>query len=420
MPVLHSFKSALAKKAIAAMRFDKKIPKTVEGAGCVGNVAAVAKDLNISRPLVVTDEVLVKLGVADPVFESLKREGLEYGLFDKVLPDPTEDLVLAGAKAYHENKCDGIIAFGGGSSIDCAKVIGGYVVDPKPVSQYAGMGKITKQIPPFIAIPTTAGTGSETTFAAVIRDDKEQIKYLVGGLEILPKVAILDPELLIKLPKTMTAATGMDALTHAVEAYTNTWATDLSRKWSREAIKRIFGYLLRCYNDGSDLEARSQLLRGSFEAGVAISMAGVGYVHAIAHTVGGKFHTPHGVANAMIMPFVLDFFDEAVEEDLADLAIMVGIGNETDSRRALAKNFIAAIRRMHSDMNMPTTVKGMKRKDVTSIATRALNEAHGDLSSKFFAPKSWLMDPGYPVPKYMNLAECEKIVSSLLEPEPRL
>jgi len=418
--MLHGLKVKLTKGALKAMNFEKKIPQTVEGAGCVDKVGAVAKELKMSHPLVVTDEVLVKLGIIDPVFESLRREGLEYTLYDKVVPDPTTDHVLEGAKAYKNGSCDGIIAFGGGSSIDCAKVVGAYIVDPKPVGNYAGVGRVKKELPPLIAIPTTAGTGSETTFGAIIRDVKQEIKFSVIALEILPRVAILDPELLEKLPKGMTAATGMDALTHAVEAYTGLWRTNASAKWSERSIKRIFEYLPRCYEDGTDMEARSEILKAAFEAGVAISMAGIGYVHAIAHTVGGRFHTPHGVANAMIMPHVLDFYGEACYDQLSHLAVMIGIGNESEDKKALSKKFVAAIRKMHADMNMPVSVKGMKRHDITAIATRSLTEAHGELKSKFFEPISWLMDAGYPVPKYMDQNDCENILKGLLEPEARL
>jgi alcohol dehydrogenase class IV len=244
--------------------------------------------------------------------ESLDKAGVHYTIFDQVEPNPTYHHAQKGCDMYTSEGCDGIIAFGGGSPMDCAKVIGNYISNPQPWTAFQGMSApgTVKRLPPLIAVPTTAGTGSETTVAAVLSYPEERKKYTVVAKEMIPLVAILDPTVLTGLPPHITAATGMDALTHAVESYCSEWQTKMTAKYSLSAVKKIFLHLKTSFHDGTNLVAREGMLEASFEAGVAFTRANVGYVHAIAHTFGGLYHTPHGVANAMILPAILEFYSD--------------------------------------------------------------------------------------------------------------
>lgn len=354
--------------------------------------------------------------------ESLTAAGLSCAVYDKVTPDPTVPQIIAGADLFNAEKCDGIIAFGGGSSIDCAKVVGARAVKGRSIESFAGTLQVEpsalifgSSLPPLIAVPTTAGTGSEATFGAIVRDAEKEIKYAVLDFCLIPSVALLDPELLYALPAGMTAATGMDALTHAVESYVAPWCDESSAKYSESAVKKIMAFLPRCVENGTDAEARAELLSAAYDAGVAISLAGIGYVHALAHTIGGRFHTPHGIANAMIMPYVLDFYGKDVYPQLARLAVVSGLGDKSEGDAILAERFKARIKEMHVQFKMPTFVKGLSVSDAESVATRALQEAHGELHSPFWAPASYWADAGYPLPKYMTQEECAAIVRSLVQ-----
>jgi len=398
------------------------IPEVVQGEGTVARIGELALKMGIKKPLIVTDEILMQQGFIQDCMKSLESNGLSYALYDKVLPNPTTEQCNAGLAIYQSEKCDSLIAFGGGSPMDCCKMIGCLVSNPQPMASYAGFGKATlfglRKIPPLIAVPTTAGTGSETSAGAVVTLAEKKLKVVVADFGLVPKVAVLDPVVVKNLPQPITAATGMDALTHAVESYLSVWRRPASGPLALYSVERVFKYLLRTYDNGHDMEAREQMLRASFDAASAFNMTNLGYVHAIAHQFGGLFHTPHGVANCMVLPLVLDFFadgPDALVDDLANLAIAAGLGSHYETydeahKRALGRKFIAKVREMSAHMKVPTYVEGMKKEHVDDIVTRAFNEAHGLNNA---------LDFGYPIPKYLTHADAAKIVSSLLPPGER-
>jgi len=412
------------------------VPRAVSGAGSTTKVASVLREMGCKKPLLVTDENLIKFGLVKPCTDALTAEGFTYEVFDKVVPNPPASSVEDGYALYKKGACDSIIAFGGGSPMDTAKVIGAKACNPKSVESYEGFFQINmgglKPLPPFIAVPTTAGTGSETTVAAVISIPEKQKKIAIADLGLVPRVAVLDPTVLEKLPKPITAATGMDALTHAVESYLGGWTSAFTREKSLSATGKIFRHILATYNNGSDLAAREHMLNASYEAGLAFTRANVGYVHAIAHQLGGIFHTPHGDANAMLLPYVLDFYLEDEGEGATDLpctqkycelaqagGLAETVPAEPNAKRALARKFVARIREMNNEMNLPADVPDMKVEHVQDVAKRALREAHGELHG-FGKPVAHLLDLGYPVPRYISLSRCERIVAEILPEQQKL
>ena len=262
----------------------------------------------------------------------------------------------------------------------------------------AGLLKVGKKLPPFIAVPTTAGTGSETTIAAVITDGATHHKYALMDLHLVPKYAVLDPEMTRELPPKVTSTTGMDALTHAVEAYVCwTYNTKESIRLAEEAVCAIFRSLERAYKDGNDMEARTEMLIAAYKAGFAFTRAGVGNVHAIAHTLGGLYNTPHGLANAVILPIVLEDYGEVVYPKLARLAELTGVktdGSEADKAQA----FIREIRAMNARMNIPTGFDHIREEDIPQMITWALAEAN----------------PVYPVPVVYDRERCEKVIRRII------
>ena len=294
---------------------------------------------------------------------------------------------------YLKNGCEGFIAFGGGSSMDCAKVAAARVVKPnQTVRQMRGYLKVLKKLPPFFAVPTTAGTGSETTVAAVVTDPETHEKNAINDICLRPKFAVLDPELTVGLPPHITSTTGMDALTHAVEAYIGRSNTKQTREQAEKATKRIFDNIEEAYNNGKDYEARANMLKGSYWAGCAFTRAYVGYVHAIAHNLGGLYGTPHGLANAVILPYVLEWYGDCIYPQLAKLADIVGITGSSEAEKAQA--FIAAIKKLNADMNIPTTFDFIKEEDLPTLIHRALKEGN----------------PGYPVPRIMDYNDMEGVI----------
>ncbi|MBQ1788771.1 MAG: iron-containing alcohol dehydrogenase, partial [Oscillospiraceae bacterium] len=301
-------------------------PIPFSGVGSVQKIPELLKKEKVQKVMVVTGPTVGKK-LAAKILTELDKAGIAYTLFAEVEANPSVNTVNRIQKLYLDTGCQGFIAIGGGSPMDAAKAAAARVVRPKTeVGKMAGLLRVGKKIPPYIAVPTTAGTGSETTIAAVITDTGTHHKYALMDLHLVPKYAILDPEMTRELPPKITATTGMDALTHAVEAYVCwTYNTAESIRLAEEAVCEIFRYLERAYNDGNDMEARTQMLIASFKAGFAFTRAGVGNVHAIAHTLGGLYNTPHGLANAVILPIVLEDYGEAVEEKLAHLAELTGV-----------------------------------------------------------------------------------------------
>lgn len=382
-----------------AMRFmNWKEPVLLEGEGAVLRLPQFIKDKGINKVLVVTDKGLMNLKVLDPMFAELKKVGVDYALYDGVQPNPTIPNIEECKDIYINNKCEGIIAFGGGSPMDCAKAAAARVVKPhQSVRKMRGYLKVHKKLPPFFAVPTTAGTGSETTLAAVVTDPETHEKNAIADSCLRPKYAVLDPALTVGLPPSITAATGMDALTHAVEAYIGKSNVKSTIRYAEEATVLIHENLEKAYVNGKDMEARDNMLKASFYAGNAFTRAFVGYVHAIAHNLGGMYGTPHGLANAVILPHVLEWYGPKIYKKLAKLADLIGICKENDSIEVKGKAFIEEIKRMNKAMNIPTTFDFIKEEVIPTLVARALKEGN----------------PGYPVPKIMNKEECEKVIRSL-------
>lgn len=374
-------------------------PELLEGENAVLKLPLFIKNKGINKVLVVTDQGLMNLHLLDPLFEQLKKDKVEYVVYDKVQPNPTIPSIEECKDYYIGNKCEGVIAFGGGSPMDCAKAALARVVKPKKsIRQMRGYLKIHKKLPPLFAVPTTAGTGSETTLAAVVTDPTTHEKNAVADPVLRPKYAVLDPVLTVGLPPHITSTTGMDALTHAVEAYIGKSNVKLTIKYSEDAVKLIHKYLEKAFQNGKDMEAREKMLLASFYAGNAFTRAFVGYVHAIAHNIGGMYNVPHGLANAVILPYVLDWYGKSVYKKLAKVADLIHLTKEDASNEEKAKAYIAEIRRMNKAMNIPEKFDFIKEEDIPTLVKRALKEGN----------------PGYPVPKIMNAKECEKVIRSLM------
>ena len=384
---------------LAMCFMDWSEPKLFEGEGAVLQLPNYIKDKNINKVLVVTDQGLMNLHLLDPLFEELKAQGIEYFLYDGVKPNPTIPNIEECKDIYINNGCQGIIAFGGGSPMDCAKGAAARVVKPKKaVRKMRGYLKVGKKLPPFFAVPTTAGTGSETTLAAVVTDPTTHEKNAICDPVLRPKYAVLDPTLTVGLPPHITSTTGMDALTHAVEAYIGKSNVKSTIKYAEDATKLIHENLEKAYNNGKDMEARSNMLKASYYAGAAFTRAFVGYVHAIAHNLGGMYNTPHGLANAVILPYVLEWYGDSVYKRLAKLADLIGITKPEMSIEEKGKAFIAEIRRMNKAMNIPEKFDFIKEEDIPTLVERALKEGN----------------PGYPVPKIMNAKDCEQVIRSIM------
>ena len=345
-----------------------------------------------------TDKTLMKLHLLDNLLEALDAAQIQYALYDGVAPNPTDVQVEEGVALYRKHRCQAMIAFGGGSAMDCAKVIGARIVRPhKSVRRMQGLLRVLHPIPTVYAVPTTAGTGSETTIAAVITEYKTHHKASITDLSLMPKYAVLDPELTVGLPPHVTATTGMDALCHAVEAYTNnTYNTKLERELCRKAVKLIYDNLYQVYQDGSNLQARQNMQRAAFYAGRAFTRGSVGYVHAIGHTLSGLYGTPHGLAMATLLPLVMRQFGLAAEEKLAELCDVCGIAVEENTTAAKAEAFLCWIEDMKEKMNIPR-YPDIKAGDIDQIVDWAYKEGN----------------PLYPVPVVWSKDEFKRFILSL-------
>lgn len=384
---------------IGSLFLDWSQPQLMSGEGSVLKIADVLKSKNIKSVLIITDNMLRSLGLIDGLVKKLEDEKIKVSVFSDVQPNPTIENVENAKDFYFENKCEAIIAFGGGSPMDCAKGAGARISNPtRSINSMRGLFHVRKRPPLLIAVPTTAGTGSETTIAAVITDSETHEKSAMNSAKIRPLYAALDPTLTTGLPQKITSTTGLDALTHAVEAYIGGSNTPSTRRNAEKAVKLIFENLETAYNDGKNLEARNNMLLGSFCAGVAFTRAYVGYVHCIAHQLGGLYGVPHGLANAIILPYVLEYYGEKAHKSLARLAAFAGIGKELKTDKEKAEAFIAEIKAMERRMEIPEKVEQIKEEDIPTIVKRALKEGN----------------PLYPVPKIMNPEDCEKVVRKLM------
>ena len=366
-------------------------PEIIHSCGEIGKVLSKEKATSV---LIVTDKGIVNNGLLKSVEDSLKAHSISYSIYDDTQPNPTVFNVEDALEVYKKNKCNAIIAVGGGSPMDCAKAVGARVVYPKrTVNQLGGKLKVWRKLPTLIAIPTTAGTGSETTLAAMITDSVSQNKYAIMSFPLIPHYAVLDAELTYTLPKHLTATTGVDALTHAVEAYIGRSTTKETRKLALEATKLIFENIREAYAEENNHKSRENMLLAAYKAGIAFSKSYVGYIHALAHSLGGRYSTPHGLANAVIMPYVLEDYGKCVYKKLHSLGVAAGVSAENDTPLQGARKFIDALKKLNSDMNIPDKLAGIVKEDIEALAKHAEKEAN----------------PLYPVPKLMTSKELIKI-----------
>lgn len=362
-------------------------PKVLEGEHSLRRLPNKIEEHMVSNVLLVTDKGIIAAHLIDEFIEQLKELNIRVTIFDETIPNPTIDNIESAATIYRENNCEGIIAFGGGSVIDCAKLAAARIVKPKKsINQLSGLFKVLKRLPPLFAVPTTAGTGAEATLAAVFSNVSTHEKYPVMDTSLIPDVVVLDPLLTVKLPKHITAETGMDALTHAVEAYIGNSRTKHTIAWSREATKLIFDHLYDAYLEGDNMQARESMQRAAYLAGKAFTRSYVGYVHAIAHQLGGFYNMPHGLANAIVLPHVLEYYGEVVYKRLAELADVIGITEPNDSYIQKGERFIQAIKELNDKLSIPNQIEYIEEEHVPIMIKRALKEAN----------------PLYPVPKILK------------------
>jgi len=375
-------------------------PTAFVGAGSALRLCTMIGQSGARRVLIVTDAVLVKLGLIEPIQRALELQGIDVAVHDGITPDPTYPVLQAGLAAARAHRSDAILAVGGGSAIDAAKVIDAMLVSGKPPEKLIGVLKVGKPMLPLYAIPTTAGTGSEVTVAAVVSDPVKHTKAAVIDPKLVPAATALDPTLMRGMPQPITAATGMDALTHAVEAYVNRWPHAETSFHCLAATRMIFANLPRAYADGDDLEAREGMAVAAFYAGLAFTKAYVGYVHAFSHKIGGMYGVPHGLGNAITLPYVLDFLKDepGARQRLADLAVAIGAGAASEGPQALAQRFVDRVRELNRTVGIPDKIEALRSADVAEIAQAAMIEAYRD----------------YPVPKNMSLPEAEALLRSMI------
>ncbi len=388
----------------AAFRVATKVldwtgPRLIQGAGSVKKLPSVIKADGFDNVLIVTDKVLHGLGLLDGLKAGLEEKGIDYVVYDGTQPNPTIPNIEEARQMYLDNNCKAVVAFGGGSSMDCAKAAAARVALPnKSIPQMRGVLKVRAKLPMLYAIPTTAGTGSETTIAAVVVNPDTHEKYAINDICLRPKYAILDPELTVGLPPHITSTTGMDALTHAVEAFIGQSNTPQTLAAAEKAVPMIFANLETCYNEPKNLEARGNMLTASFYAGIAFTQAYVGYVHAIAHNLGGFYNVPHGLANAIILPYVLRYYGETVYDKLGHLAEIAGLDVAGKTREEKANLFIDEIDAMNQRMKIPKGFDCIKEEDIQTIAERAMLEGN----------------PLYPVPKLMDVEQCKALIHAMM------
>lgn len=375
-----------------------RTPETLSGAGCVERLPEEMKKRNVRRPLLVTDGGLMKLGLPQGLLRAMEKAGMPCTLFCDIQPNPTDENVEAGFRVFRESGCDAIVAMGGGSPMDCAKAIAARNAHPgRSVAQLQGVLTVHKRVVPLWAVPTTAGTGSETTVAAVITVAETRHKASINDPVLMPRYAVLDPELTVGLPPHITAATGLDALCHAVESYLNhTYCTGLELDYARRAVRLVHDNLYLVYRDGSDLEARQNMQLAAFYAGRSFTRGCVGYIHAVGHTLSGLYGLPHGLAMSVLMPHVLRQYGSAAEKRLGELAEVCGIMGGSD--REKADRFIAWIEGMKEKMGIPEGLDCIRPEDVSRIVRWADREAN----------------PLYPVPQVWGETELRTLLDTVV------
>ena len=371
-------------------------PKMIKGEHALLDLIDVLKKQHLTRYMIVTTPGFIKRGTLQSFFDALNQNGIQYSIFHDVKPDPDISDVEMLKEMYIKDGCQALIAIGGGSVIDCSKAALACVQMKKlDVTTVLHTGRVSKQLPLLIAVPTTAGTGSEVTAGAVITDPIQKRKYALSNLFLIPKYAVLDSSLLVSLPSKMTAYTGMDALTHAIEAYINCFNNRKTNEYALRAIKTIFQYLVPSFEDGLNKHYRLELLEASYNAGVAISNNYVGYVHAIAHGIGGMYHLQHGMINATILPIVLEEYGSAVVSKLAKIADVVGITGATDQDKST--QFIQKLKDLNQIFSIPTSIPEIQEEDIHYLAIGAEKEGN----------------PSYPTPVTWNVEQFEKVIRKI-------
>jgi alcohol dehydrogenase class IV len=373
-----------------------KVPVTFVGPHASRELCESIAQICPGKVLIVTDAMLVELGLIARITESLQAANLDWSIYSGVEPDPTFAQVEAGLAQLQREECASVLAVGGGSPMDAAKLIAANATNPGPLKKLEGMLKVKRPPLPLFAIPTTAGTGSEVTIVAVASDPETHAKKFFMDGKLLPVMAALDPSLMTELPAAITAATGMDALTHAVESFLSRTANPTTKAYARISVRLVFDHLPTACSNGSNTEARKAMTLASYYGGLAFTRTSVGYVHAIAHTFGAYYRTPHGLANAIVLPHVLEFSRPQAEGRLARLAELIGCEGVSD--RELAPQFIAAVEGLMAKIGIPPTLDALREADVPAIATKALSEAHLN----------------YPVPRYMSQPQCEELLRKIV------
>ncbi len=355
---------------------------------------------NISRVLIITDKGIHNLGLIEPLKDTLNANNICYTIYDNTTANPTVKNVEDAKNLYLNNHCQGLIGFGGGSAMDCAKAVGARIACPKkPVSKMKGILRIRRPLPFLIAVPTTAGTGSETTLATVITDEKTGHKFPIMDFALIPPVALLDPSITKTLPTFVAATTGMDALTHAVEAYIGRSTTRSTRQSALKACRLISENLKEaCFNEEND-KARENMLKAAFLAGDAFSKSYVGYCHAVAHSLGGRYNIPHGLANAVILPYVLTAYGESIYKKTKQIAIYMHLADQNTPEKAAHERLIQWIFNTNQLLGIPNKLSGIWEEDIPALAKHAEKEAN----------------PLYPVPVLMNAKELEQFYYAIMK-----
>lgn len=370
-------------------------PRLLIGENCLEELAQIIVQSSYTTILLVTDKGIQEAGLCNSLIEQLNTLHIKTIIYDQTVPNPTIENIEQALQLYKSHHCDAILAFGGGSPIDCAKAVAARVANPrKSIEKMRGLLKVRKNIPPLIAVPTTSGTGSEATLAAVISNEATKEKYALMDPALMPHIVVLDPLLTINLPSTITAATGMDALTHAIEAFIGHSTTPDTERWSKEAVKIIFETILITYENPSNLIARKKMQIAAYLAGKAFTRAYVGNVHAIAHTLSAYYNVPHGIANAVLLPVVLEYYGDATHKRLAMLADTAQLCDAHASDEVKAKKFIQKIQYLNDNMNMPNRIDSIQTNDLEKMAQQATEEAN----------------PLYPVPVIFNTKDMKEIL----------
>lgn len=377
-------------------------PTMMVGPGASARLGQAINDFGHQKVLIVTDAVITRLGLTTPLTQALTAGSTRFVVFDAITADAPVAQIEQGMAFLNGEGCDAVIAFGGGSVMDAAKTMALAVANHKHPRELVGYFKGWRAPLPLYAVPTTAGTGSEVTVAAVVSDPAHHRKLVIADTRLVPRMAALDPSLMVGLPPDVTAATGMDALTHAIEAYIGHWGTDFTDRMALSAVGMIYEALPIAHVNGQDLAAREKMALASNYAGLAFTRANVGYVHAIAHQLGGLYHTPHGLANAIMLPHVLRFLSPAIRPKLAVLGLRAKVGQKNHSEAMLAQKFLDSIDTMNNRLGIPATLHALRESDIPALARAACHEA----------------DTHYPVPLYMSEADCEAVIRKVLPAHP--